>query len=488
MTQTIRSAIIILALAVSPPVWSQPTAIQLIFSAQCPGGGLACLVGPKGATGAQGPAGAKGATGATGNTGAQGVPGAAGTQGVTGPQGAPGANGAVGPAGPAGPQGIPGSQGVPGATGAAGPQGPAGPMGPAGPAGNGPGGTSTAASGPPYNRMIGNCPVGLNDMYYNSPVNLLPLDPMSAQKIASLATAPLNRLNLSPEFKINVATASTPIGNMVFQTDQNVSDGGTYLIDPTFEISQWVPGVPPTLASNPTSQLSPNTDAHLLVLNQVNCQEYEIFGLQTAAPPYMAIQGVIFDLMSHDISSTRRLAFQNVNGKTSADASGQVIGPLVYTHAEIFSSAPIWHGGRLALDGTSITVGAWQWPGDHFSSGTGTSGILFGTTFRLPANYDTTTCHNNELAGQPFPAAAVKWLTALKIYGLYLSDKGTSGLYSTDSDQAWNGNTGNGGTINDQTFMAQISHCVKLTELEIVDNAARIVDINSGQIKPFTPR
>jgi hypothetical protein len=105
---------------------------------------------------------------------------------------------------------------------------------------------------------------------------------------------------------------------------------------------------------------------------------------------------------------------------TSADASGGLMGPLLTTPDEV-AAGEITHALRLILPNSRIQYKQYVRPATHGTGGTGwatTNGVPYGARFRLKPNV---TLPN------PSPAALV-FLTALKTYGMILSDGGNIAL------------------------------------------------------------
>jgi hypothetical protein len=104
-----------------------------------------------------------------------------------------------------------------------------------------------------------------------------------------------------------------------------------------------------------------------------------------------------------------------------------------------------------------------------------------GSTFRLNPAFDTGTCHYGSSSGQPFPSWFQTTLTALKAYGLYFADyTGNPGLVGVDADERWGDPSSSTSPI---WQAAGFWHCIRLADLQIVDNQSRILDINDGAVK-----
>jgi hypothetical protein len=320
---------------------------------------------------------------------------------------------------------------------------------------------------PPPTRMVGPVQLFPADYYFNSPVNKLPLDPQSSQKIAALG---VGRLGSEPEFALNVVSGPQ-VGAAIIWGGSLESDGGNYPITPQTLLSSYVFGTPQTVGNNTNF----GGDNHLCMINTDTGLLYETFGLNTNVPPYPISNGAIWDLNSYQLRTACKLIppIVDTDGLTSADAAGMPMWPLVLTHAEAFGGSPILHAFRLTLPQALVSQG-YIWPATHAAGGTGGSGIVLGTCFRLQASFDVS----------PFPSWFQRILTALKTYGLYFTDNGTGGLISADCDQAWGDPNA---TTSDTWIINGLFHQIPFSALEIVDNQARVISTTSGQVRPWWP-
>jgi hypothetical protein len=111
---------------------------------------------------------------------------------------------------------------------------------------------------------------------------------------------------------------------------------------------------------------------------------------------------------------------------TSADASGALMAPLLATPDEV-AAGTITHALRLILPNARIQNKQYVRPAEHGTGGAGwamTNGIPYGARLRLHASFT--------LAGAS-PAAQV-FITALKTYGMILSDGGSIPLSVANDD------------------------------------------------------
>lgn len=320
---------------------------------------------------------------------------------------------------------------------------------------------------PTPTRLIGSQQLFAADFYFNSPVNKLPLDPQSSQKIAALG---IGRLGANPEFALNVVSGPQVPGQITWGGSLE-SDGGSYPIGPQTLVSAYQFGAPVTVGNNTNFA----ADNHVLIFNSDTGILEETYFLGNNVPPYSIAQGTIWDVNSYQLRTACKLISpaDDSSGETSADASGQAIWPMVLTHAEAFAGLPILHGFRFTIEQALSDFG-WIWPATHGAGGVGTSGIVLGTTFRLAASFNTS----------GFPASFMPVLTAMQTYGLYYADNGATGLISADADQAWGDPSS---STSDTWVFNGLLHEIPLSALEIVDNQARVIAITSGQVRTSFP-
>ena len=220
---------------------------------------------------------------------------------------------------------------------------------------------------------------------------------------------------------------------------------------------------------------------------------YEMFQQTTSTSPYTIGSGYIWDLNSYKLRNDFKIWWYGTDssGSTSGDVSGAPIWVMVMTHDEICGvgnsmlagtcvAQTVNHAWRVAFE-TSIVQSGYQPPATH-DGGTPAANnqVYIGTSFRLPAGYDVTTCHSGSNNGQAYPSWFVgSVLTTLLHYGLNFTDYGTNGLISSDVNQAW-GDTGIG--ASDNAIIAGWLHCIQLQDLEVIDNTPRIINSRTLQV------
>src|ERR1043166_2892063 len=104
---------------------------------------------------------------------------------------------------------------------------------------------------------------------------------------------------------VNLADATTPAGPVNFSSPE--SDPGAYPVTGNMQVEGYVFNQQRLVSTGPYK-----SDAHLLVIRTDTCKLYEIYALATAAPPYSASSGAVFDLTGNDLRQ---------DGWTSADAA-----------------------------------------------------------------------------------------------------------------------------------------------------------------------
>ena len=195
-------------------------------------------------------------------------------------------------------------------------------------------------------------------------------------------------------------------------------------------------------------------DRHVLVVDRDAGKLYELF----AAYPnpdgsWHAGSGAVFDL---DSNALRPATW------TSADAAGLPILPGLVRYEEVAAGA-IDHALRFTAPQTRNT---YVWPARHEASKlTTTSYPPMGQRFRLKASFDIS----------PFGPNVQIILRALKKYGMFLADSGSSWYLSGSPDPRW-----------DDNELHQLSQ-LHGSDFEAVDESSLMIDPNSGQTRATGP-
>lgn len=272
-------------------------------------------------------------------------------------------------------------------------------------------------------------------LYFNQPVDTAPLDPSSATVISTLVTNGGwgGGDGLQIDTSIDVYYADSTSKRVPFAAAKNLampdSDIPTTIpIDPSTQASSAAPGFESNTAC------SDDGDCHYLVVDAANHQLVEVYGATTDGTTFTTLT----DDRSMAIWDWTKSYLGSLRGDvcTSADASGGLMAPLLFTAEEV-TAGHIDHAIRFILPNTRIENKQYVRPATH---GTGdgtanwalTNGVPYGARFRLKATYDTSKLST----GAKVVAAA------LMKYGMILSDGGNisftakSDAYSTTK---WSG-------------------------------------------------
>ena len=192
-------------------------------------------------------------------------------------------------------------------------------------------------------------------------------------------------------------------------------------------------------------------DRHVVVVDQGgNCTLYEMFGANPQPDgSWQSGAGARWDLSSNALRP---------DGWTAATDSGLPILPGLARYEEVAGGAI----NHALLFTASSTAGRYLWPARHATGLLDPTLPPMGLRLRLKAGVD--------LSGYS-PAARVI-LTALKQYGMFLGDTGTSWTLGGTTDERW-----------DNDVLAQLGG-ISGTDFEVVDESGLMVDPNSGEARP----
>jgi hypothetical protein len=163
----------------------------------------------------------------------------------------------------------------------------------------------------------------------------------------------------------------------------------------------------------------PYNDHHTLVVDVDHCRLWESYHTYPTATGWDVFAVATFDLTSNALRP---------DGWTSADAAGFPILPLLLRADEAGAGA-IHHALRFTIHSDKIRT-AYTWPARHLTTnGTSSTNLPpMGQAFRLKASYVV-------------PADATPRtkaiLQALKTYGMYLADGGSSMYVTGEPSAAW---------------------------------------------------
>ena len=287
-----------------------------------------------------------------------------------------------------------------------------------------------------------NCPMFPADNVWNTPITNLPVNPSSAQWLASMDAS---TTDLHPDFGPS-GDPSTPYG-----IPYTVVSPSQPLVPITFEYAdQSDPGPYPFSATTPIEGGQDSTgDRHAIMVNPSTCTLYELYDAQYDASGSTAGSGAIWNLNSNALRPA---------GWTSADAAGLPILPGLVRYDEV-QSGVITHAIRMTAETTDTS---YIWPARH-EAGTSSNPDLppMGARFRLKASFD--------ISGYSAQAQVV--LRAMQQYGLILADNGSNWYFGGTADDNW------------PLSLVDELKTVPASAFEAVDESSLMVDPNSGQAR-----
>ena len=291
------------------------------------------------------------------------------------------------------------------------------------------------------------CPLFPADNIWNTPVDTLPVHPLSDAYIQTIGPS----IGLHPDFgtfyqgepigiPYVVVPADQPLVEITFKYDDE-SDPGPYPIPPDAPIE-----------GGPRS----DGDRHILIVQLgVDGEPCTLWEVYAAYPPE---RGTARGTWEAGSGATWNLADNALrpDGWTSADAAGLPILPGLVRFDEVMSGR-IDHALRFT---GAQTQEAHVWPARHDASDpTNPAHPPMGQRFRLKAGVD--------IEGFPPPVRTI--LQAMKTYGIILADNGSNWYVTGTHDTRW-----------DDEVLSEISK-IKGSDFEAVDVSSLIVDPDSGQ-------
>ncbi len=159
-------------------------------------------------------------------------------------------------------------------------------------------------------QSIGGCNVLPADNIWNTPVDSLPLDPLSSSYIGSIGAA----TGLHPDFGSGLWDGG-PIG-----IPYNIVNGSQAGVPVAFDYADESDPGPYPIPADPLIEGGPDStgDRHILILNPATCTLYELYSAYQDPAGWQAGSGAIFNLRSDQLRPA---------GWTSADAAGLPIFP-----------------------------------------------------------------------------------------------------------------------------------------------------------------
>lgn len=264
------------------------------------------------------------------------------------------------------------------------------------------------AAGP----TLAGCPLFPADNIWNTPIDQLPLHPLSDIYIDTIGRGQ----SFHPDFGAGEwpPGSGSPIG-IPFQ----IVDGSQPGVSLSFTYADESDPGPYPIPPNPLIEGGPDGtgDRHILLLEKESCTLYELFDAHPQGDgSWTAGSGAIFDLRSSDLRP---------DGWTSADAAGLAILPGLLRYDEV-AAGEIKHAIRFTAPQTQR---AYLWPARHFASSlTDPQYPPMGLRLRLKADTDISS----------FSPANQVILQAMKTYGIILADNGSAWFLSGAPDDRWN--------------------------------------------------
>ncbi len=271
---------------------------------------------------------------------------------------------------------------------------------------------NTARAASSYNaNIIGGCPVFPANNIWNYDISRLPVAANSASYVAAIGLSS----HLHPDFGAGLYNGG-PIGfpYMVVPGSQpSVPVSFTYA-------SESDPGPYPVPLNSPIEGGSQSSgDRHVLVVDSGSCKLYEMYSAYPQGNgSWRAGSGAVWSLNSDALRPATW---------TSADAAGLPILPGLVNYDEV-AAGVINHALRFTVSQTQNTF---LWPARHQASSSSNLSLPpMGLRLRLKAGVNISSfSRTNQII-----------LTALKHYGMFVADNGSSWFLSGTADNRWDNN------------------------------------------------
>jgi hypothetical protein len=256
------------------------------------------------------------------------------------------------------------------------------------------------------------------DNAWNTAVSAMPVDPNSANLIASIGLT----TGLHPDFGSGtyrgaiigipyvVVSSAQPLVAITLGAYRKQSDPGPYPVPPDAPIEGYKPNGGPFKG-----------DRHVLVIDRDSNRLYEMYSAYPQPDDsWKAAAGAIFHVDSDDVRPTAK------PGWTSADAAGLPIFPGLARYDEA-SAGLVPHALRFTV---AQTRAAYVLPANHFASSQTSPNLPpMGMRVRLKASYQIPANFSTE-------SKAI--LQALKTYGMMVADNGSNWYVSGAPSDGWN--------------------------------------------------
>jgi hypothetical protein len=285
------------------------------------------------------------------------------------------------------------------------------------------------------------------DNVWNADISQLPVDPHSAQWLASMDAG---ATNLHPDFGSS-GDPSAPYGipyTVVTDAHPKVSVAFQYADESD-------PGPYPFGSDTPIEGGANATgDRHAIMLDATTCTLYELYDATYSPSGSTAGSGAIWGLGSDALRPA---------GWTSADAAGLPIFPGLLRPDEVAAGA-VTHAIRFTAARTDTS---YVWPARHDAGAASDPSLPpMGARFRLKASFD--------ISGYPPETQVV--LRAMQHYGLILADNGSNWYFQGAASNSW-----------DDQLIAELK-TVPASAFEAVDESSLMVDPNSAATAQGTLR
>ena len=253
---------------------------------------------------------------------------------------------------------------------------------------------------------LGSCTVFPADNPWNTDISNFPLDPNSANYIASIGAT----THIHPDFGSNIGYGIPYV--VVAGTQEKVP------IDFINYSSESDPGPYPIPLNTPIEGNGAPGDHHVIAVDKDNCKLYELFNGAVTGEGWTASSGALFYLHSDALRP---------DGWTSADAAGLPLFAGLVRYSEV-QAGIITHAIRMTANNVQR---AYIHPATHYAgSDTNPNDPPMGLRIRLKASFN--------ISGYNPTAQVI--LTAFKKYGLIVADIGSNWFFTGGSDARWDDN------------------------------------------------
>ena len=279
------------------------------------------------------------------------------------------------------------------------------------------------------------CTVFPADNVWNTPIDDLPVNAKSAAWAASL---PGKHLTLG----------FGPAGGRDYGFPFAIVDNNTRMVSVAISnLPESDPGPYPFTADTPIEPYD-GGDAHALMIDKDTCILYELYDAHWHKGHPKAANGVIYDMKSNALIANRSFP------TASVDDAGLPLFPGLVRYDEV-QAGVINHA--LRFEASRAYSGGVLWPGTYSPTYLHTLNpdvIWMGSRWRLKKSVDIS----------HFSAQAQVILTALKIYGMFMSDIGYDWQLDGTREAAWS-----------QSLVSELA-TVPSSEFEAVDESGLMVN------------